>query len=156
MYRILESVLGASWRWNPCFHCWRQHGFLTQPELASQYVSTLWELEKLLGNRFSDMNWKARKRTAKKWTEWHGIPKFRGFKKNLATSTTHFIPFSIECPKLFMLQILSQSHSFAKDRIQRPNHSSCWVCYFVPVLLFFPHLLHLFFFISTKNGTTRC
>ena len=33
--------------------------------MASQYVSTLWELEKLLGNRFSDHILKARKRTAK-------------------------------------------------------------------------------------------
>ena len=89
MYGLLESVFGVNWRWNPCFRCWRRHGFLTQPELASQYVSTSWELEKLLGNRFSDTDWKAWKRTAKKRTEWHGIPKFCGFRKSLATSTTH-------------------------------------------------------------------
>ena len=90
IYKLLESVLGANSRWNPCFHCWRRHRFLTQPELASQYVSTSWELKKLLGNRFSDMDWKARKRTAKKRTERYGIPKFRGFRKSLATSSPHY------------------------------------------------------------------
>ena len=46
---FLESVFGANGRWNPtvCGCC--GHGFLTQPELASQSASTL---EKLLGNRF--------------------------------------------------------------------------------------------------------
>ena len=82
-------MLGANWRWNPIVHGWHRHGFLTQPELASQYVSMSWELQKLLRIWFSDHGLKARKRTAKKWMECHGIPKFRGFRKSLATSASN-------------------------------------------------------------------
>ena len=91
MYGLLESVLGANGRLHPTIRGWCGHGFLTQPKMASQYVSTLWELQKLLGIRFSDTDWKARKQKAQKWTKRHGIPKFCGFRKSLATSIWYLV-----------------------------------------------------------------
>ena len=86
MYGLLESVLGANWRWNPWVRCWCGHGFLTQPKLASQSVSTSWELQKLLGNRICNHGLKSTETDGKKRMERYGIPNFRRFRKSLATS----------------------------------------------------------------------
>ena len=81
---FLEFVLCANGRWNPTVRSLCGHGFLTQPELASQSVSTL---EKLLGNRFCQHGKKRTEKNGKKCTERYRIPNFHRFRKSLATST---------------------------------------------------------------------
>ena len=84
---FLESVPGANGRWNPTVRSWCGHGFLTQPELASQSAGTL---EKLLGNRFCHDGKTRTEKNGKIRTERYEIPNFRRFRKSLATSRKEY------------------------------------------------------------------
>ena len=81
---FLKSVFGANGRWNPAVRSWCGHGFLTQPEFASQSAGTL---EKLLGNRFCDHGKTRTEKNGKNLMERYGIPNVCRFRKSLATST---------------------------------------------------------------------
>ena len=116
MCGFLESVLDTKRVWSLSVRCWRRHGSVTQPELASQYVNTSWELQKLLGNRFWNHGLKSTDLNSKIRTDCYGIPIFCGFRKSLATSINHLLPSTL------MFDFLPNwSHTLGPQEVCVPN-----------------------------------